>query len=95
MSFIKNDGIVGNRYDPSNESSEKRLCIFYKFPYFKDIAIRHTKKNIAYAIIETLFGIFDTISSCNTFKSKQFIKIFGLKNMMMKNIENLVLLMSG
>ncbi len=37
-------------------------------PYFKDIAIRHTiefmhtKKNIAYAIIETLFGGSDTVS---------------------------------
>ena len=45
------------------------MCIFYRFPYFKDIAIRntvdfiHTEKNIAYAIIETLFGAYDTISS--------------------------------
>ena len=45
------------------------MCIFYKLPYFKHITIRHTvdfihtEKNIAYAIIETLFGAYDTVSS--------------------------------
>ena len=74
MSFIENDGIAGSRYDPCNESGVKRLCILYKLPYFKDIAIRHTidfmhtEKNIAYAIIETLFSAFDTISSCEDFR---------------------------
>jgi hypothetical protein len=64
MSFIENDGIASNRDDPCNERSVKRLCILYKFPYFKDIFIRHTidfmhtKKNIAYAIIKTLFRCF-------------------------------------
>ena len=28
----------------------------------------HTKKNIAYVIIETLFGVFDTISSREDFR---------------------------
>ena len=69
MLFIESGEIFGSRDDPCNESSVKILCIFYNFPYFKDIAIRHnddfmhTKKNIAYAIIETLFGAYDTISS--------------------------------
>ncbi|XP_059064962.1 uncharacterized protein LOC131856998 [Cryptomeria japonica] len=74
MSFIENDGIVGSRNDPCNESDVKRLCILYKLSYFKDIAIRHTvdfmhtEKNIAYAITETLFGALDTISSCEDFR---------------------------
>ena len=42
ISFIENVGIAGSRYDPCNESGVKQLCILYKFPYFKDIAIRHT-----------------------------------------------------
>ena len=73
MSFIENDGISRSRYDPCNESCVKQLCILYKLPYFKDITIRHTvdfmhtEKNIAYAIIENLFGSFDTISSCEDF----------------------------
>ena len=74
MSFIENDGIIGSRYDPCNESGVKWLCILYKLPYFKDISIRHTvecmhtEKNIASAIIETLFGALDTISSCEDFR---------------------------
>ena len=46
----------------------------YKLPYFKDISIRHIvdfmyiEKNIAYVIIETLFGALDTISSCEDFR---------------------------
>ena len=74
MSFIENDGIIGSRYDPCNESGVKRLCILYKLPYFKDTFIRHTvdfmhtKKNIVYVIIETLFGALDTISSRKGFQ---------------------------
>jgi hypothetical protein len=74
MLFIESGGICGSRDDPCNESGVKRLCIFYNFPYFKDIAIRHivdfmhTEKNIAYAIIETLFGASDTVSSCEDLK---------------------------
>ena len=73
MSFIENVGFARSSYDPCNESGVKWLCILYKLPYFKDIAIRHTvdfmhtEKNIAYAIIETLFGSFDTISSHEDF----------------------------
>ena len=62
MQFIKDGGICGSKNDPLNDSGVKRLCIFYKLPYFKNISIRHTvdfmhtEKNIAFAIIETLFG---------------------------------------
>ena len=89
MSFIENGGITGSRYDPCNESGVKWLCILYKLPYFKDIAIRHTidfmhtKKNIAYAIIETLFGSFDAISSREDFRE---IKI--RRNLWVKKYDN-------
>ena len=69
MQIIENGGIAGSKNDPLNDSGVKRLCIFYKLPYFKHITIRHTvdfmhtEKNIAYAIIETLFGAYDTVSS--------------------------------
>ena len=69
MQFIKDGGIYGSKNDPLNDSGVKRLCIFCKFPYFKHISIRHTvefmhtEKNIAFAIIETLFGAYDTVSS--------------------------------
>jgi hypothetical protein len=74
MWFIESGWIYGSRDDPCNESNVKQLCIFYKLPYFKDIAIRHivdfmhTEKNISYAIIETLFGASDTISSREYFR---------------------------
>ena len=70
MQFIKDGGICDSKNDPLNYSGVKRLCIFYKFPYFKHMSIRHivdfmhTKKNVAFTIIETLFGAYDTISSC-------------------------------
>lgn len=70
MQFIQNGGIRGTKNDPLNDSGVKRLCIFYKFPYFKHIVIRHTidfmhtEKNIDFSIIETLFGAYDTSSSC-------------------------------
>ena len=70
MQFIENGGIVGSKNYPLNDTSVKLLCIFYKLPYFKHISIRHivdfmdTKKNIAFSIIETLFGAYDTVSSC-------------------------------
>ena len=89
MSFIENVGIVGSRYDPCNESGVKWLCILYKLPYFKDIAIRHivdfmhAEKNIAYAIIETLFRSFDTISSREDFRQ---IKI--RRNLWVKKYDN-------
>ena len=63
MSFIENDGIIGSRYDPCNESVIKRLCILYKLPYFKDITIRrtvdfmHIEKNISDNIVGTLLNI--------------------------------------
>ena len=69
MQFIKDGGICGSKNDLLNDSGVKRFYIFYKFPYFKHISIRHTvdfmdtKKNIAFAIIETLFGAYDTVSS--------------------------------
>ena len=69
MQFVANGGILGSKNDPLNDSGVKRLCIFYKFPYFKHISIRHivdfmhTEKNIAFSIIETLFGAYDTMSS--------------------------------
>ena len=69
MQFIENGGILGSKNDPLNGCGVKRLCIFYKLPYFKHITIRHTvdfmhtEKNIAFAIIETLFGAYDTVSS--------------------------------
>ena len=69
MQFIKDGGICGSKNDPLNDSGVKILCIFYKLPYFKHISIRHTvdfmdtKKNIAFAIIETLFGAYYTVSS--------------------------------
>jgi len=69
MQFIENGGIRGSKNDPLYDSGVKRVCIFYKFPYFKHITIRHTvdfmhtEKNIAFAIIETLFGAYDTVSS--------------------------------
>ena len=72
--IIESGGICGSRDDPCNESGVKRLCIFYKFPYFKDMAIMHTidfmhtKKNIAYYITETLFGASNTISSREDFQ---------------------------
>ena len=56
MMFIESGGICGSRDDPCNESGVKQLCIFYKFPYFKNIAIRHivdfmhTEKIIAFSI---------------------------------------------
>jgi len=64
MQFINNGGICGSKNDPLNDSGVKRLCIFYKLPYFNHIAIRHTEKNIACVVIETLFGAYDTVSSC-------------------------------
>jgi len=69
MQFIENGGIRGSKNDPLYDSGVKRVCIFYKLPYFKHITIRHTvefmhtEKNIAFSIIETLFGAYDTVSS--------------------------------
>ena len=73
MSFIENNGIIGSWYDPFKESGIKWFFILYKLAYLKDISIRHivdimhTKKNIAFAIIETFFGALDTISSHEDF----------------------------
>ena len=61
MLFIESGGICGSRDDPCNESDVKLFCILYKFPYFKDITIRHTinfmhsEKNIPYGIIKLFF----------------------------------------
>ena len=69
MLFHERGKVCGIKDDICNESDVKRLCIFHKFPYFKDIAIRHTfdfmhtEKNIAYAIIETFFGAYDIVAS--------------------------------
>ena len=69
MQFIKGGGIFGSKNDPLNDSGVKRLCIFYKLPYFKHINIRHTvdfmhiEKNITFSIIETLFGAYESVSS--------------------------------
>ena len=60
MQFIKDSRICGSKNDPLNDSGVKILCIFYKFPYFKHISIRHTidfmhtEKNIDFSIIEIL-----------------------------------------
>ena len=67
MHLIENGGIIGSKNDPINDNGVKWLCIFYKFPYFKHISIRNTidfmrtDKNIAFSIIETLFGAYDTV----------------------------------
>ena len=56
------------------------LCIFYKLPYFKNIVIRdivafmHTEKNTAYAIIKTLFGASDTVSSREDFQQLNILR---------------------
>ena len=69
MQFINDGKICGSKNDPVNDSGVKILCIFYKLPYFKNISIRHTvdfmhtKKNIAFSIIETIFSTYDTVSS--------------------------------
>ena len=69
MQFIENGVILGSKNDPLIGYGVKQLCIFYKLLYFKHITIRHTvdfmhtEKNIAFAIIETLFGAYDTVSS--------------------------------
>ena len=69
MLFIEIGGVCGSRDDPCNESDVKWLCIFYNLPYIEEIAIKHiidfmhTEKNITYAIIETLLGSLDMISS--------------------------------
>lgn len=69
MQFIDNGGNCGSKNYPLNDSGVKRVCIFYKFPYFKHITIRHNidfmhnEKNMV-SIIETLFGAYDTMSSC-------------------------------
>ena len=55
----------------------------------------HVEKIIAYAIIETLFSASNIISSHQYFQELNIHQIFGLKNMMMKNIENLVLFIFG
>ena len=41
MHFIENGDIPGSKNDPLNDSGVKWLCIFYKFPYFKHITIKH------------------------------------------------------
>lgn len=70
MQFIENGGILGSKNDPLNDCGVKRFRIFYKLSYFKHITISHivefmhTEKNIAFAVIETLFGAYDTVSSC-------------------------------
>ena len=57
MQFIKDGGICGSKNDPLNDSGVKILCIFYKFPYFKHITIRHiidfmhTENTIDFSII--------------------------------------------
>ena len=60
MQFIKDGGICGSKNDPLNDSGVKIFFIFYKFPYFKHISIRHTVnfmhtvQNIAFSIIQNL-----------------------------------------
>ena len=69
MQIIENGGIFGSKNDPLYDSGVKRVCTFYKLPYLKHITIRHTvdfmhtEKNIAFAIIETIFSAYDTVSS--------------------------------
>ena len=69
MQFIENGGILGSKNDPVNDNGVKQLCIFHKFPYFKHITIMHTiefmhtDKKIAFSIIKTLFGTYDSVSS--------------------------------
>ena len=42
MQFFENGGILGSKNDPVNDDNGvKRFYIFYKFPYFKHITIRH------------------------------------------------------
>ena len=70
MQFIKDGGICGSKNDALNDSGVKILCIFYNFPYFKHTSIRHIfdfmhiEKNKTFVVIETLFGAYDTLSSC-------------------------------